>query len=50
LNDNLYERPLKHDDWIRLTRSPGGKNRDADADARQQYHSAEGEKNVSEAI
>jgi hypothetical protein len=50
LNDNLYERPLKHDDWIGLTRSPGGKNRDADADAREQNHSAEGEKNLSEAI
>jgi hypothetical protein len=50
LNDNLYERSLKHDDRVRLTRSPGGKDRDRDADAREQYHPAEGKKNLSQAI
>jgi hypothetical protein len=49
LNDDLQERSLKHDDWVRLTRAPGGENCDGDAHARKQYHPAEGEKNLSEA-
>jgi hypothetical protein len=48
LNDDLYERSLKHDDWVRITCSPGGEDRDGDADTREQYHPAEGEKHLSE--
>jgi hypothetical protein len=47
LNDDLQERSLKHDDWVRLTCSPGCEDCDGDADAREQYHPAEGEKNLS---
>jgi len=46
LNDDLDERSLKNDDWVRLTRSPGGQDRDTDASAREQYHPAEGEKDL----
>ena len=49
LNDDFYERSLKYDDWVRLTRSPGREDRDGDAYAREQYHTAEGEKDLCEA-
>jgi hypothetical protein len=48
LNDDLYEWSLKHDDWVRPTRAPGGEDRDGDADTREQYHPAEGEKDLRE--
>ena len=47
LNDDLYEWSLKHDDWVRPTRAPGGEDRDGDADTREQDHPAEGEKDLS---
>jgi hypothetical protein len=49
LNDDLYERSLKHYDWIRVTCPPCSEDRDGDADAREQYHPSEGDKDLSEA-
>ena len=46
---HLYERSLKHYDWIRVTCPPCSEDRDGDADAREQYHPSEGDKDLSEA-
>jgi hypothetical protein len=49
LNDDLDEWSLEDGYGVRHARSPGGQDRDGEAGAREQYHPAEGEKDLREA-
>jgi hypothetical protein len=48
LNDDLDERSLEDGDRVRRACSAGGQDRDTDAQAREQNHPAEGEKDLRE--
>jgi len=46
LNDDLDEGSLEDSNRVRRTRSPGGEDRDPDANAREQHHPAEGQQDL----
>jgi hypothetical protein len=49
LNDDLDQRSLENGDRVRSTRSPGGQDRDPEANTREQYHPAEGKQDLRQA-